>query len=221
MSRSRWNVLAVCFPVVLLTAPVAAWEPDVARAPSSRPRLPLTLVDFAGLPGEVVSSVGDEIALLATTLGVEAELRAVPPGAVVDAGALTVILMNGPAPATLTPGVMGAVQRQGTTPALWIYPASVAAGARLRWEERPRWSDRQRSAFATALARVAVHEIVHVVCPGRVHDADGLMAGRLDAKALTQARPRVPLGLRRDFTAGLDAWGGAALRVAQRAGLPR
>lgn len=219
MPCSRWNVLALWFPVVV-AAPAAALELGGAPGSSPRPHLPLTLVDFAGLPGAVLSSLRDEIAALAATLGVEAELRTVPPGSLLDPGALTLILMNGTAPPALTPGVMGAVERRGTAPALWIFPAGVAAGAGIPWQARPRWSARQWFTFATALARVAFHEIVHLVCPWRDHDANGLMAGRLDARTLTRGRPRVAPDLRRDFAAGLDAWGGATPQVAQRGAHP-
>jgi hypothetical protein len=55
------------------------------------------------------------------------------------------------------------------------------------------------------MARVAVHEVVHLVCPGRDHDPDGLMAQTLGAARLTGPSMPVSLALRRDFAAGVEA----------------
>lgn len=220
MPRAR--VLAFAFLILAsLSAPPssATPAPDRLQTPApfglgaARPRLALGLVDFAGLPAEALASLREETAALTASLGVDADLVALPPGAVLEARAVTLILMNGGAPTPLKPGVMGAAQREGTTRALWIYSAGVAAGARLDWGRRNRWTGRERRVFATALARVAVHEIVHVVCPWRAHDDEGLMAGTLDSAALTGVSIPVSFELGRAFAAGVDALAGGSVAL--------
>jgi hypothetical protein len=110
---------------------------------------------------------------------------------------------------------MGVVRREGSARVLWVYSAGVAAGARLPWEGRSKWLSQQRSSFARAMARVAVHEVVHLVCPGRDHDRDGLMAQTLGAARLTGPSLPVGLALRRDFAAGVEALLGRPFVVAR------
>jgi hypothetical protein len=148
-------------------------------------------------------------------MGVEAEIRTLAPGADLDPDAITLILMNAAAPTHLNPGVMGAVQRQSAIPALWVFSANVASGSRLAWTTRARWSPRERDTFATAMARVAVHEVVHLVCPWRGHEPHGLMADVLDAATLTGTRLPFTRELRRDFTLGVDALAGGVFPVAR------
>ena len=110
---------------------------------------------------------------------------------------------------------MGAVQRRSTIRSLWIFPENVAAGARLGWKARNRWSVRERETFARAMGRVAFHELVHLVCPWRGHDGRGLMAGVLDNVTLTGSVIPFTRGLRRDFARGVDSLPGGALEVAR------
>jgi hypothetical protein len=221
MQRSRTSVLSsLVLAAAAHAAPAHARDADELRTPSflraiERPRLSLACVDFVGLPSAVLDGIRTEATALLADLGVEASITFQPPAASLDPRAVTLILMNGTAPAQLKREVMGVVRREGSARVLWVYSAAVAAGARLSWESRLRWRPRERSGFALAMARVAVHEVVHLVCPGRDHDPDGLMAQTLGAARLTGARIPVSLALRREFAAGVQAIWGRSLVVAR------
>jgi hypothetical protein len=188
---------------------------------NDRPRLRLAFVDCAALPADMLAAVQAETTALVGAMGVSAEIRTLPEGSDLDPDAVTLIVVDVPAPRNLTRDVMGAVQRQGVIPALWIYPANVAGGTGLGWRGRSRWSAGDRHAFATAMARVAVHEIVHLVCPWREHDETGLMAGVLGRETLTGPRLPFTRELRRDFTLGVDALAGASFPLARSGAEPR
>jgi hypothetical protein len=183
--------------------------------PSARPRLTLTFVDYALRSAEIVDAFQAETAALVAAMGVDVDVRTLYPGAALDVGAITLIVMDGEAPSRQMRGVMGAVQRQGALPVLWIYSANVAAGSRLGWKARDRWSADDRDAFVRAMARVAVHEVVHLVCPWRAHDRRGLMAGVMDRSTLTSSRLPFTSDLRRDFGLGVDALRGASFPLAE------
>jgi hypothetical protein len=193
---------------------------DRQPAPPGRPRLTLAFVDYAVLPARMLDAFQAETVALVASMGVDVDVRTLRPGSDLDVRAITLIVMDGEAPSPRMRGVMGAVQRQGALPALWIYSASVAAGSRLGWKRRDRWSPGDRETFARAMARVAVHEVVHLVCPWRVHDRQGLMAGVMDTSTLTSSRLPFTSELRRDFGLGVDALSGAAYPLA-RAGQGR
>lgn len=221
MQRSHPSVFAIASAVAVIASVPRARATDVSepyrfaeRAPD-RPRITLTFVDFVELPTGMLAATQSEAAALVARLGVDADIRTVPPGSTLDPEELTLILVRGSAPA-LTGGVMGAVQRGASARVLWVYPANVAAGTRLAWSKRLRWSVRERERFAIAMGRVAVHEVVHLVCPWREHDREGLMAGILNHSTLTGSRLPLTRELLRDFTLGVDALGGAAVSVARR-----
>lgn len=217
MQRSRARVLAIALASLALPVPRAAAQEGLRPygPMEERPRLPLTFVDYAQLPAETLAAVQDHAAQVVAALGAEAEFATRPPGATLDPETVTLIVMNDRSPRQLRRGVMGAVQRKGSARVLWIYAGSVAAGTGLRWEDRPRWSAAEGAAFATAMARVAVHEVVHLVCPWRGHDAQGLMAGVLDREALTGSNVPVSFDLRRDFSLATLAMSGDPLRMAR------
>jgi hypothetical protein len=231
MQRSHLGVLAIAsLAIAGASVPCArGLEPFGDLPPfglagshaAGRPRLAVVFVDYSGLSDPMLAAVQAETASLVADLGVEADVDSLPPGAVLEPGAVTVILMNGTAPGHMTKGVMGAVQREGSMRVLWIYSSNVAAAARLTWSKRSRWSGRDRDGFATAMARVAVHEVVHLVCPWRGHDDHGLMAGVVGWETLTGSRVSLAPGLRRDFGLGVDALSGAAFAVAHGEPAPR
>ena len=230
MQRSRRGFLAIAALAIAVASVPPARGMDRAddlqasgfgpRA-SDRPRLTLTFVDFTELPEDISAALQAEVTDLVATLGVAADIQTMPPGSLLDTDAITLIVLPGVAPANLTRGVMGAVQREGASRVLWIYASSVAAGTRLGWGDRRRWSVQQREDFATALARVAVHEVVHLVCPWRDHDDQGLMAGMLTHASLTGSRIPFSRELRREFTLGVDSMAGAAFSVARGGPAPR
>ena len=191
------------------------------RRDSGQPRLTLAFVDTANLPPDMLAAVQAETVALVAAMGVDGRVRTLPPGSDLDPSAVTIIVMDGQAPTRSMEGVMGAVQRQGALPALWIYSANVAAGSRLGWRARDRWSGHDQETFARAMARVAVHEIVHLVCPWRRHDREGLMAAILDRGTLTGSRLPFTRELRRDFVLGVDAMAGNAFSVARGGAQPR
>lgn len=222
MGPTPRGVLAVAFLTVAGASVPAAHGLDAADLPSFDPQghssgRPLTLafVDYAVLPTETLEALQSETVALVAAMGVDVDVRTLRPGSDLDVRAITLIVMDGEAPSRQMRGVMGAVQRQGALPALWIYSANVAAGTRLGWKGRDRWSASDRDAFVRAMARVAVHEVVHLVCPWRDHDREGLMASVMDRSTLTSARLPFTSELRRDFGLGVDALRGAAYPLAQ------
>lgn len=72
--------------------------------------------------------------------------------------------------------VMGAASAR-TSRAVWIFRRNVVRGLGLEGMPLSSWSRNQRAMLAQALGRVAAHEIVHALAPGRPHDRGGLMAG--------------------------------------------
>jgi hypothetical protein len=222
MEPTRRGFLAIAFLAIAGASAVGAHGMDISEdlpsfghEGSGRPRLTLAFVDCANLPAGMLAAVQAETLALVAAMGVDGDVRTIAPGADLDPSAVTLIVMDGESPARSMAGVMGAVQRQGALPALWIFSESVATGSRLGWRGRDRWSARDADAFARAMARVAVHEIVHLVCPWREHDRQGLMAAILDRGTLTGSRVPFTRELRRDFMLGVDARAGAAFSVAR------
>lgn len=210
-----------CIPLIALVAmlaPRAAQARDGRRERTpSAPRLTLTFVDFARLPPETLAGFQQESAELMARLGVQTELRSAPPGATLDADGVTLIVMDGFSPRRMRAGVMGAVQRQGAARVLWIFPGSVADGAGLAWDQRRAWSSRDHAAFLTAMARVAIHEVVHLTCPWREHDRRGLMAAVLDRASLVGSGIPLSSELRRDVALGVAGLSGDSRQMARDA----
>ena len=230
MEPTRRGVLAAVFLAVAGASAPDARCMDIsedllsygtARSGSGRPRLTLAFVDCATLPPAMLAAVQKETVGLVASMGVDADVRTLAPGADLDTAAVTLILMDGQSPTRAMDGVMGAVQRQGVLPALWIYSANVAVGSRLGWRARGRWSAEDRDSFARAMARVAVHEVVHLVCPWREHDREGLMAAVMDRRTLIGSREPFTRELRRDFVLGVDRLAGDAFSVARGGPAPR
>jgi hypothetical protein len=214
------GVLAVAF-LAITGAAADARAVEVSEDTASpgrrlvRPRLTLAFVDCAGLSPSLLSAVQEETVALVAAMGVDASVRTLAPGSDLDPAALTLIVMDGEPPTRAMEGVMGAVQRQGAIPALWIYSSSVAAASRLAWRVHESWPEDDRDAFARAMARVAVHEIIHLVCPWRGHDRQGLMAATMSRGTLTGTRLPFSRELRRDFMLGVDARVGDAFSLAR------
>jgi hypothetical protein len=230
MEPTHRGLLAIAFLAITGASAAGAHGLDVfadvqwsgqAERDSARPRLTLAFVDCANLPPAMLAAVQAETVALVAAMGVHGEVRTLAPGSDLDPSAVTLIVMDGDASGRRMEGVMGAVQRQGVLPALWIYSANVAAGSRLGWRGRDGWSARDQDEFARAMARVAVHEVVHLVCPWRQHDRQGLMAAILDRRTLTGSRLPFTRELRRDFILGVDAPAGDAFSLARGGAEPR
>jgi hypothetical protein len=133
---------------------------------------------------------------------------------------LLVIVMPGDPGPLLKRTVMGAVQRDAPTRALWVFPRTIAAALGLAADAPAAGTPAERAAFARALGRVVAHEVVHLMCPWREHDRSGLMAARM-SRATLQGKPFHPAAsLRRDFVLGAAAQADRSSRVAQLDGAP-
>ena len=126
----------------------------------------------------MLAAVQRETAGLIGTLGVDADIRTQPPGSTLDPDGVTLILLDRTAPSRLASGVMGAVQRERTTRALWVYSATVAAGTRLGWGGASGGPSSSASPSPVPCARGGSRGRAPS-CPWREHDPEGLMAGVL------------------------------------------
>jgi hypothetical protein len=159
----------------------------VSSAGAPPPRLDLVWVDPTGIVGGTYSAVSAESSQALAAIGADVRWTAAAPrGAVVGPESLVVIAVptykntNGS-----QNHVMGStrVVAEGAL-AVWVFPDQVAWALGLDFALRPSWNKRDEAHFARALARVASHEILHALGAAE-HTRGGLMAARLDRKALT------------------------------------
>jgi hypothetical protein len=159
----------------------------VSSAGAQPPRLDLVWVDPTGIVGGTYSAVSAESSQALAAIGADVRWTAAAPrGAVVGPESLVVIAVptykntNGS-----QNHVMGStrVVAEGAL-AVWVFPDQVAWALGLDFALRPSWNKRDEAHFARALARVASHEILHALGAAE-HTRGGLMAARLDRKALT------------------------------------
>jgi hypothetical protein len=140
-------------------------------------------------------------------LGARLEVRPKQPSDLHDPRDLLVVVMPGDPGPLLERGVLGSVQRDAPTRALWVFPRTIARALGLA-PLAETWTAAERARFATALARVMAHEIVHLTCPWRDHDRSGLMAARMSRATLRGDPLDLDDGLRRDFVLGASAQAG-------------
>ena len=69
--------------------------------------------------------------------------------------------------------------------------------------------------FVRAFGRVVAHEVVHLTCPWRGHDAAGLMAAHMSQATLRGVPFEPEASLRRDFVLGAAATDGSSPLVAR------
>jgi hypothetical protein len=88
--------------------------------------------------------------------------------------------------------ILGAALKDTTqAPVVWVYAPEVQAALGLARRPASSWTSAERLALGRAIGRVAAHEVVHVLLPGRPHAPSGLMSARLDRTALQSQRLRV------------------------------
>lgn len=153
------------------------------------PRLDLVWVDPTGMVAGTYQVVSAESASALAAIGADVRWKAAAPhGAVVGPESLVVIAVPTYKNTNGAPQhVMGStrVVAEGAL-AVWVFPDQVAWALGLDLGLRPSWGKRAEGHFARALARVASHEILHALGAAE-HTHSGLMAARLDRKALTSA----------------------------------
>lgn len=171
---------------VLVMAALLVGASDAGAEP---PRLDFVWVDPTGIVNGTYPVVSAESSHALAAIGADVRWTAAAPhGAVVGPESLVVIAVptykntNGS-----QQHVMGStrVVADGAL-AVWVFPDQVAWALGLDLGRRPSWGKQAEGHFARALARVASHEILHALGAAE-HTRSGLMAARLDRKALTSA----------------------------------
>jgi hypothetical protein len=172
----------------------AALFAGVSSAGAEPPRLDLVWVDPTGMVEGTYPVVSAESSHALAAIGADVRWMAAPPqGAVVGPEALVVIAVptykNTSGARNHVMGSTRAVSDGAL--AVWVFPDQVAWALGLDLGRRPSWGKQAEGHFARAMARVASHEILHALGAAE-HTRGGLMAERLDRKALTSAAvPRV------------------------------
>jgi hypothetical protein len=204
------RLCALAFLLVVAVPPASAQDPPLVR---------LALVDLYGLTPEVAASAAAESAAVLDRLGARTEVRWKAPSDPDDPRDLRVVLMPGDPGRLLKRTVMGAVQRGAPTLTLWVFPRTVATVLGLPAEEAGSRTPEERAVFARAFARVVAHEVVHLTCPWREHDASGLMAAHMSQATLRGLSFEPEASLRRDFVLGAAIQTDRSLPVARGSAL--
>ena len=178
--------------------------PAASPFPDDAPLVRLSLIDLYGLTTDVGAGASGEAAVLLDRLGARIEVRSKRPSEAHDPRDLLVVVMPGDPGPLLKRTVMGAIQRDAPTRALWVFPRTIAAALGLALDPSA-WTAADRTRFATALGRVVAHEVVHLTCPWRDHDRSGLMAARMSRATLHGEALDLEDELRRDFVLGAAA----------------
>lgn len=200
----RAGVLTLGFAFSLLTLGALA---DVAVvACDARPRLRLVWVDVHRIADAARPAAFAEAAALLGTAGIRAaweqndgRQREVQPGEVV------VVLVAEP-PSPIGAEVMGAAQpSHGGMRVVWVYVGSVRQALGLPRSAPGMFRPIEAQRLGRALARVILHEVVHVTDPERPHALRGLMARRLDRSVLENGGLRVEPELHQVFRVAAGA----------------
>jgi hypothetical protein len=181
VAQASWSAVPILAAAVLAATTGAAEErrdpPPAGTAVKWHDPSHALPFDHEALAGEVK-------ALLAPA-GLELAWEAAAPDTSDDAGsALRVVLLAaeqaGPS------DVMGSVQRGGASRTAWIILRGVerTLGLPAGHAGKP-WPPGSHRLLAHALARVIVHELVHLLVPDLPHTRGGLMAPRLGRPFLT------------------------------------
>jgi hypothetical protein len=178
-SRGGLEAVGAASLVVLAVAGRAATAAPGADLARERPVVRAVWVDVSGtVDGH--AAVREAIRLFAT-MGVRLEMRVAPPGTSID-----------PATEIQVVGVPSDKARRADSP----LGSTTSGGARVAWVNCGRVREllrphggrvREGAALATAVGRVAAHELVHALVPERGHAGSGLMAPRFGPDALESA----------------------------------
>lgn len=174
-----------------------------AAAEAVAPLLEIAVVDLDELAPDALRAAWSQTAAVLERLGSRARIRPAAPEDVQAPDEITVVLMPGLPGPQLRPTVLGAVRRTAAPRVLWLFPEAVAASLGLPTAARAASTPQEQAMLAVALGRVAAHELVHLVCPSRPHDRDGLMAERMSQAILRGGPLAIDDALRRDFERGV------------------
>lgn len=187
------------------------------RAGAEPPRLDLVWVDPTGIAAGTYPVVSAESRATLAGIGADVTWTAASRGAVMGPESLVVIALPTHRHSRgRERHVMGSTRTVADGAlAVWVFPDQVAWALGLDLDMRAAWGKRSEAQFARALGRVASHEILHALGVSK-HTRGGLMAARLDRRALTSPRsPRLDRAtvatVRRGFDRGaLSASGSVA-----------
>jgi hypothetical protein len=177
---------SVEMPSFLAAGPAAPYE---LSPPSRPPVLRLVLFDVHALLGPFSRVMTDEIARMLDDAGIATAWTEGGLGATFGTSVdreIPVIALHRPSRHDRAAAVMGAVHRQATRPAVWIFLDNIRLGLRQDPDKRPCHIAAREVAIAAA--RVVVHELVHALAPEKPHAAFGLMKGTLDRADLLAPR---------------------------------
>jgi hypothetical protein len=205
MGQDGRRELAATLALSLLMA-----APTFAR---ERPVLSLVWVDVVRLAPSAYPHAAREAADLIARMGVQAVMRQAAYDAVLEERELAVIVLPRHPTSSGRPLVMGATRRGVPTRAVWIYLEGVAGTLGLG--PPALWSPVQQREGGRAMARVAVHELVHAVVPALPHAPQGLMAERMSRRLLLSDELALEAATGAAFRAAL-AWESTPARHAQR-----
>jgi hypothetical protein len=139
-------------------------------------------------------------------VGVDVAWTRAGPSMSVTADTFRVILLGseGPRPWGKHP-VMGSVMPgPSPPPTVWIDLPNVLSALGLQKGASQTFFEKRD--IGRALARVIVHELVHVVLPARPHSRSGLLAAQLGRDVLLWPGTEIEPALAAPFLAGLAAW---------------
>jgi hypothetical protein len=173
----------------------STWMPD---AYAEAPRLEIVFIDVEGTLPAAFAGLTREAGRILGNAGVDTRWRRGRPGTIVAGEQLTVVLMTTVgSQARIAPHVLGATLANAPdSRAAWLYLPHVAAALGLDPAHPGAWSAAEVSLMATALGRVAAHELIHVLAPQLPHSGGGLMAERLGRAALVGPRVELPRDVR-------------------------
>jgi hypothetical protein len=194
MHLERWRSVAAALAIAAMTS-----GPAAARGRECAVEASLHWVDVAGLAPFAYASMADETRAALAGYGVCAHVSRSSPGAVRTNGEIGVVLLRA-MPGSAGQRVLGATRSRAMRNAtVWIYFDEVAAALGLARRPTETWTGPERAEFGRALGRVAAHEIVHALLPGRPHDRAGLMSPSFGRRELTASVLNAHPALRADL----------------------
>jgi hypothetical protein len=185
---------------------LAGFAPPAARAEGAPATLTVVWFDLAGLPPPVGQAAAEELRSALAPAGVDLEVRAGDVDETLKGDELVLVLLpRDTPPRAHHASVLGAVLREGPDRrTAWVHLPAILDTLGLPRTAGPRSAVEQRH-MARALGRVAAHEVVHLILPGRAHARSGLMAASLGRSALTAPSARLDAGTRRAVGASLGS----------------
>jgi hypothetical protein len=183
MHLGRWRAASLAVAIA-----AAASAPAAARGRECAVETRLQWVDVSALAPFAYHAMAGEAGEILAGYGICAELSRASAASVRTEGEIGVILLRAMGGSGVGRHVMGATRsRDARNATVWVYFDEVAETLGLAGRPPESWTGIERTQFARALGRVAAHEVVHVLLPGRPHDRAGLMAPSLGGRDLTGA----------------------------------